>query len=107
MAWAKTLSASLDSLAPAGYLVIYGQSSGYVPPFDLMTLQEKGSLFLTRTNGLPYLKEYPDYLSRLVTWLKDGTLSVRIDRTYPLAEAPQAHAAMENREISGRVLLLP
>jgi len=53
-----TLRANLNSLAPAGYLVIYGQSSGYVPPFDLMTLQEKGSLFLTRTNGLPYVKEY-------------------------------------------------
>src|SRR5271166_2684280 len=52
-----TFEASLDSLAPGGYLVIYGQSSGYVPPFDLMTLQERGSLFLTRTNGSPYITE--------------------------------------------------
>jgi NADPH2:quinone reductase len=62
-----TFEANFDSLAPGGYLVIYGQSSGYVPPFDLMRLQEKGSLFLTRTNGLPYIKEYPQYLQRLVT----------------------------------------
>jgi len=102
-----TFDASLDSLAPGGYLVIYGQSSGYVPPFDLMTLQEKGSLFITRTNGRPYFKEYPHYLGLFVTWLKQGKLSVRIDRTYPLADAAQAHAAFEQRQVSGRVLLLP
>jgi len=102
-----TFEANLNSLAPAGYLVIYGQSSGYVPPIDLMTLQEKGSLFLTRTNGLPYVKEYPNYLRQFVTWMEQGKLSIRIDRTYPLAEAAQAHAAFERRQISGRVLLLP
>jgi NADPH2:quinone reductase len=102
-----TFEANLNSLAPAGYLVIYGQSSGYVPPFDLMTLQEKGSLFLTRTNGLPYVKEYPRYLQQFVTWIEQGKLSIRIERTYPLADAAQAHAAFERRQISGRVLLLP
>ena len=102
-----TFEANLNSLAPAGYLVIYGQSSGYVPPFDLMTLQEKGSLFLTRTNGLPYVKEYPNYLRQFVTWIEQGKLSIRIDRTYPLADAAQAHAAFEQRQISGRALLLP
>jgi NADPH2:quinone reductase len=102
-----TFEANLDSLAPAGYLVIYGQSSGYVPPFDLMTLQEKGSLFLTRTNGLPYVKEYPHYLQQFEAWIKQGKLSIRIDRTYSLADAAQAHAAFERRQISGRVLLLP
>jgi NADPH:quinone reductase len=102
-----TFEANLNSLAPAGYLVIYGQSSGYVPPFDLMTLQEKGSLFLTRTNGVPYLKEIPNYLQQFVTWIQQGKLSIRIDRTYPLADAAQAHEAFERRQISGRVLLLP
>jgi NADPH2:quinone reductase len=102
-----TFEANLNSLAPGGYLVIYGQSSGYVPPFDLMTLQEKGSLFVTRTNGLPYRKEYPRYLEQFVGWVKEGQLSIKIDRTYRLAEAAQAHAAFEQRQISGRVLLLP
>jgi NADPH2:quinone reductase len=102
-----TFEASLDSLAPGGYLVVYGQSSGYVPPFDLMKLQEKGSVFLTRTNGRPYFKEYPHYLEQFVPWIKKGTLSIRIDRTYPLADAAQAHAAFEMRQVSGRVLLLP
>jgi NADPH2:quinone reductase len=102
-----TFEANLDSLAPAGYLVIYGQSSGYVPPFDLMMLQEKGSLFLTRTNALPYVKEYPGYLQHFAAWIHEGRLSIRIHRTYPLAEAPQAHAAFEQRQVVGRVLLLP
>jgi NADPH2:quinone reductase len=102
-----TFQASLDSLAPGGYLVIYGQSSGYVPPFDLMMLQEKGSLFLTRTNGSPYFKEYPRYLELLVEWLRQGKISIRIDRTYPLAEAAQAHEAFEQRRVCGRLLLMP
>jgi NADPH2:quinone reductase len=102
-----TFAANLDSLAPAGFLVIYGQSSGYVPPFDLMTLQEKGSLFLTRTNGLPYLKEFPRYLERFADWVRQGTLSIRIGGTYPLAEAGRAHTALEQRQVSGRLLLLP
>jgi NADPH:quinone reductase len=102
-----TFEASLDSLAPGGYLVVFGQSSGYVPPFDLMTLQEKGSLFITRTNGLPYRKEYSGYLKNFVEWIRQGELSIRIDRTYPLAEAGLAHAAFEERQIAGRVLLLP
>lgn len=100
-------AANLDSLAPGGYFLIYGQSSGYVPPFDLMTLEEKGSLFLTRTNRLPYLKEYPHYLELFVEWMRQGKLSIKIDRTYPWAEAAPAHAAFAQRQVSGRILLLP
>jgi NADPH:quinone reductase len=102
-----TFEASLDSLVPGGYLVMYGQSSGYVPPFDLMKLQEKGSVFLTRTNGSPYFKEYPRYLQHFVDWVTQGKLSIRIDRTYPMADAAKAHEAFEQRQVSGRILLLP
>jgi NADPH:quinone reductase len=102
-----TFDANLDSLAPAGYLVIYGQSSGYVPPFDIMRLQEKGSLYLTRANALPWFGEYPRYLQQLVPWIREGRIKVRIAATYPLAEAAKAHAAFEARQISGRLLLLP
>jgi NADPH2:quinone reductase len=102
-----TFDADLDSIAPLGYLVIYGQSSGFIPPFDLMILQEKGSPYLTRANGLPYVSEYPQYMEQFVTWIREGRLSVRIDRTYPLADAAKAHEAFERREISGRILLLP
>jgi NADPH2:quinone reductase len=102
-----TFAANLDSLALAGYLVIYGQSSGYVPPFDLMTLQEKGSLYLTRTNGLPWIKEYPAFIPLLVKWLREGQVSIRIDRSYPLVEAAAAHAIFEDRRTVGRLLLIP
>jgi NADPH:quinone reductase len=102
-----TFDANLDSLAPAGYLVIYGQSSGYVPPFDIMRLQEKGSLYLTRANALPWFGEYARYLQQLVPWIQQGRMRVRIAGTYPLAEAAKAHTAFEARQISGRVLLLP
>lgn len=102
-----TFEANLDSLAPAGYLIIYGQSSGYVPPFDVMRLQEKGSIFLTRANALPWIDEYPRYVGQFVQWIQQSLLSVRIDRTYPLAEAAKAHEAFESRHISGRILLFP
>ena len=102
-----TFEANLDSLAPAGYLIVYGQSSGYVPPFDIMRLQEKGSIFLTRANALPWIDEYPRYIQQFVEWIQQGRISVRVDRTYPLADAAKAHEAFEARQISGRVLLLP
>src|SRR5271166_3663090 len=102
-----TFEANLDSLAPAGYLVIYGQSSGFVPPFNLMILQEKGSLFLTRANGLPYVAEFPQYIQQFVSWIREDRLSIRIDRTYPLANATEVHQAFEQRQISGRILLSP
>jgi NADPH2:quinone reductase len=70
-------------------------------------LQEKGSLYLTRANALPWLSEYPQCLQQLVNWIKQARIRIRIAGTYPLAEAANAHAAFEARQISGRVLLLP
>lgn len=102
-----TFAAGIDSLAPRGYMVVFGQSSGFVPPFDIMELQEKGSLYLTRFSALYFYEEWPRYIQDYVTWLREGKLSIRIERTYPLADAAQAHAAFEARQVSGRVLLLP
>lgn len=102
-----TFEAGLNSLAPRGYFVLFGQSSGYVPPFDLMQLQEKGSLYITRTNASFYYEEFPRYLSDLVGWMQTGKLDIKIDSTYPLAQAAQAHAVVEGRQSSGRVLLIP
>lgn len=102
-----TFEASLDSLAPRGHLIIFGQSSGYVPPFDIMVLQEKGSLSLTRFSAIYYIEEWAQYAQQLVAWLQQGKLSIKIDRTYPLAEAAKAHAAFEQRQVIGRVLLIP
>jgi NADPH2:quinone reductase len=102
-----TFEANLDSLAPTAYFVIFGQSSGYVPPFDLMILQEKGSPYLTRINGLPYAAEFPQYAQQFAQWVNEGRIKMRIDRTFPLAEASKAHEAFERREVSGRILLFP
>ncbi|OPF81146.1 alcohol dehydrogenase [Streptomyces antioxidans] len=100
---------NMDSLGLRGYLVIYGQSSGFVPPFDLMALQEKGGLYLTRWSPLCYLTRWPDenHVANLYRWLRSGELTVRIDRSYPLTEASEAHRVVEQRESAGRVLLLP
>ena len=78
-----------------------------MPPFDIMRLQEKGSLYLTRGNALPWFAEYPRYLQQLVPWIRQGRIKVRIAATYPLADAAKAHAAFEARQVSGRLLLLP
>ncbi|MEJ8547915.1 quinone oxidoreductase family protein [Brevibacillus borstelensis] len=102
-----TFEANLDSLGLGGFLVIYGQASGFIPPIDLMTLQEKGSLFITRTNGLPYRKDWPEFIQLLKIWLKEGKLVVPIDKKYPLEEAAQAHIRFEQRRSIDRLLLVP
>ncbi|MER8260693.1 quinone oxidoreductase family protein [Streptomyces albidoflavus] len=105
-----TFEGSLDSLAPRGYLVNYGQASGFIPPLDLMALNDKGSLYVTRF-CLPHFfeEDWPpqQFLARCFQWMREGKLTVRIDSTYPLGRAADAHAAVEGRRTSGRVLLLP
>ncbi|BCB74383.1 quinone oxidoreductase [Phytohabitans flavus] len=104
-----TFDDNLDSIAPRGYLIVYGQSSGFVPPLDLMTLQNKGSLYLNRFTIDYYFTSWPDqdYLEKLYGWMRSGDVSVRIDRRYPLEQAAEAHAAVEFRKSAGRVLLVP
>jgi NADPH2:quinone reductase len=105
-----TFEGSLDCLRPRGYLVLYGQSSGPVPPFDAQVLRVKGSLFLTRPTLEHYTAGRAELLQRsddLFAWLRDGELSVRIDTTFPLAEAAEAHRYLEGRKTRGKVLLIP
>jgi len=105
-----TFDGSLASLAPRGMLVTFGQSSGPVPPFDLLRLSQGGSLYLTRPTLGHYVATREDLLwraSEVLGWVKDGTLHVRIDREVPLADAAAAHRALEARETSGKVLLIP
>lgn len=104
-----TFDSNLDSLAKRGTLVIYGQSSGFVPPFDLMILQDKGGLYLTRFAIEHYVRTWPDdeHNQRMFAWMRNGEIKVRIDRTYPLEAAATAHAVVEQRESIGRVLLRP
>jgi NADPH2:quinone reductase len=105
-----TFDGSLDSLRPRGMLVLFGQSSGPVPPVDPQVLNTKGSLYLTRPTLVHYTagrEELSGRATDLFRWIADGSLTVRIDRTYPLAEAAKAHIALEGRETTGKVLLLP
>lgn len=105
-----TFDKSLDCLAPRGMLVLYGQSSGPVPPFDPQILNRKGSLFLTRPTLAHYVatrQELLDRAGQVLDWVADGSLSVRIGREYPLADVAEAQRALAARETTGKVLLVP
>lgn len=105
-----TFDGSLDSLQLRGYLVLFGQSSGAVPPIDPQVLNRKGSLFLTRPTLAHYVVDRAELLWRagdVFNWITAGELNVRIDRTFPLREAADAHRALEGRGTSGKLLLLP
>jgi NADPH2:quinone reductase len=105
-----TFDGSLACLRPRGLMALYGGSSGAVPPFDLIQLSAKGSLYVTR----PMLKDYIHGRAELerragevLGWVGDGSLKLRIEHTYPLAEAAQAHRDLEGRKTTGKVLLIP
>jgi NADPH2:quinone reductase len=104
----STFTGSLDCLAPRGMLVLFGQSSGPVPPLDPQVLNSKGSLFMTRPTMAHYVTTREELLDRaqdLFGWIEQGSLKVRVDRTYALRDAALAHQALENRETTGKVLL--
>jgi NADPH2:quinone reductase len=106
----STFQGSLDSLAPRGTLVLYGQASGPVPPLDPQVLSVKGSLYLTRTTLSHHIATRDELLARagdLFGWMRSGALRVRIDRRVPLAHASEAHRALEARLTAGKVLLIP
>ena len=105
-----TFLKGLDCLVPRGMMVLYGQSSGPVAPLDPQLLNQKGSLFLTRPTIAHYLRTRAELLSRsddLFGWIADGSLSVRIGRELPLDRAAEAHAELEGRRTTGKVLLIP
>lgn len=105
-----TYARSLDCLAPRGMLVLWGNASGAVPPVDPLTLMSKGSLYLTRPTLGHYLASRAEYEWRtadLFHWLETGQLKVRIDKTFPLSEAADAHRYLESRAAMGKILLLP
>ena len=107
---ATTFEKSLDCLRPRGYLVLFGQASGPVPPFDLGNLAAKGSLFVTRPTLVHYMRDRRELLERagdLFNWIASGKLKLRIEKTFPLAEAAEAHRQLEGRRTTGKVILLP
>jgi NADPH2:quinone reductase len=105
-----TFDKSLNCLKPRGYMVLCGQSSGPVPPFDPQTLNRKGSLYLTRPTIGHYTLTRDEFLWRcndIFGWAAAGDLKVRIDRTFPLQEAAAAQTYMADRQTKGKVLLIP
>lgn len=106
----NTFDKSLDSLSPRGMLVLFGQSSGPVPPFDPQILNRKGSLFLTRPTLNHYVATREELVSRatdLFGWMQAGRLVVRIGAEFPLAEVADAQRALAGRHTTGKVLLIP
>lgn len=106
-----TFDQSLACLRPRGLLALFGQSSGPVPPIEPSVLATGGgSLFLTRPGLAHYSADRGELLERagdVLHWVATGELRLRIDRTYPLSEAAEAHRALEGRQTAGKVLLAP
>ncbi len=105
-----TFAASLDSLAPLGMFVSYGNASGPVAPFSPALLSAKGSLFMTRPTLMTYVAQRDDLVKSakaLFAVVKSGKVKIRINQTYPLSEAVQAHRDLESRKTTGSTVLLP
>jgi NADPH2:quinone reductase len=105
-----TFDKGFDCLVPRGMMVLYGQSSGPVGPFDLQTLNAKGSLFVTRPSLNHHIITREELLQRageLGGWIRDGKLKLRMEFEFPLKDAAEAHRALEGRRTTGKVLLIP
>ncbi len=105
-----TFEGSLDCLAPLGLMVSFGNASGPVPPVDVLALGNRGSLFLTRPSMFHYTAKREDLeagAAELFGMLRSGKVKVEAGRTWPLAQAAEAHRALQGRETTGSLLLLP
>ena len=105
-----TFAKSLNCLSVRGMIVAFGQSSGPVPPVDPLLLSQKGSLFLTRPTLVHYSALREELLQRasdLFEWLATGQLRLRVAFEFPLKDAGAAHRALEGRQTTGKVLLVP
>jgi NADPH2:quinone reductase len=105
-----TFEKGLNVLRPRGMMVLFGGSSGAVPPFDPIVLTQKGSLFLTRPSLANYTATREELLARssaVFGMIDAGKLKLRIAHTYPLAEAQRAHRELEARKTTGKLLLVP
>jgi NADPH:quinone reductase len=105
-----TFDGSLACLRPRGLMALYGGSSGAVPPFDLIQLSTKGSLYVTRPSLKDYILTRAELEQRagdVLRWVSEGGLKLRLEHSYPLADAAQAHRDLEGRKTTGKVLLIP
>ena len=105
-----TFNDSLDCLSPLGMMVSFGNASGAVPPVNIGILATKGSLFLTRPTLVNYTAQRDDLVAasrELFSVVKSGAVKIKINQTYPLREAAQAHIDLESRKTTGSTVLLP
>ncbi len=105
-----TFTKGLNCLAPRGMMVLYGQSSGPVAPFDPQVLNQRGSLFLTRPTLHHYIASREELVARaeeVLDWVREEKLRVRVAVELPLAQAAEAHRLLEGRRSTGKVLLIP
>ncbi len=105
-----TFDKGFNCLSPRGMMVLFGQSSGPIGPFDPQILNQKGSIFLTRPSLFHYIATREELVQRasdLAEWIKAGTLRLRTEFEFPLKDAAEAHRALEGRRTTGKVLLIP
>lgn len=105
-----TFMASLDCLAPLGMMVSFGNASGAVPPFEISILSAKGSLYLTRPTLATYAAKRADLertAAELFSVVESGAVKIRVNQTFPLAEAGAAQRALEARQTTGSTVLIP
>jgi len=105
-----TFEKGLNILRPRRMMVLFGGSSGAVAPFDLIALSQKGSLYVTRPSLHHYIATRKELLARsssVFGMITAGKLKLRIEHTYPLAEAQRAHRDLEGRKTTGKLLLIP
>jgi NADPH2:quinone reductase len=107
---ATTFDKSLNCLRPRGYMILFGAASGPVPSLDLQVLNVRGSLFLQRPSLNHHIAAREELLQRageVLGWIKDGKIKLRIEHQFPLAQAAEAHKALEGRKTTGKILLIP
>lgn len=105
-----TFEKGLNVLRPRGIMVLFGASSGAVPPFDLILLSQKGSLYVTRPSLMNYIATPEELAMRskaVFESIASGKLKLHVGHTYPLADAQKAHQDLEGRKTTGKLLLLP
>jgi len=107
---ATTFDKGLNCLRPRGVMALYGAASGPVGPLDLQRLNAGGSLFVTRPSLNHHIVSREELLQRagdVLGWIRDGKINLRVETTFPLEKAPDAHRALEGRQTTGKVLLIP
>jgi NADPH2:quinone reductase len=107
---ATTFDKSLSCLRPRGFMILFGAASGPVPPLDLQIINQRGSLFVQRPSLNHHIAAREELMQRageVLGWVRDGKIKLRVEHQFPLAQAADAHRALEGRKTTGKILLIP